>query len=167
MMTAVRIRHEAVYAADPDTVYAMLVDPAYRVRVCEAMGVLSQEVSVEPAGEGHLVRIDQEQPTAGVPSFARKFAGETTRAVQVETWQAASPRRAALTIETPGKPTRTEGSLTLGPHADGAVVTLEADLTVTVPLIGGRLEKLMADLFRAGRETEHAVGVAWLEGDRG
>jgi hypothetical protein len=37
---------------------------------------------------------------------------------------------------------------------------------VKVPLIGGKLEALAANLFREGKEKEHAVGVAWLQGDR-
>ena len=32
-----------------------------------------------------------------------------------------------------------------------------------VPLIGGRLEKLMAEKVAAGMDVEHAVGVRWLQ----
>ena len=32
-----------------------------------------------------------------------------------------------------------------------------------VPLIGGRLEKLMAEKVAAGMEVEHSVGVIWLK----
>jgi hypothetical protein len=33
-------------------------------------------------------------------------------------------------------------------------------------LIGGKLEALVADLFKAGMDKEHAAGVAWLKGER-
>ena len=40
---------------------------------------------------------------------------------------------------------------------------MELEIEVEVPLIGGRLEKLMAEKVAAGMDVEHAVGVAWLE----
>ncbi len=91
MMSAMKFRHEIRYDASADDVFAMLADPDFRRASCAAMGVLSCDVRVEPAGAGMTVVIDQVQPTAGVPSFARTFAGDTTRAVQTEEWS--SPRR--------------------------------------------------------------------------
>ena len=35
-----------------------------------------------------------------------------------------------------------------------------------VPLIGGKLESLMADLVAEGMDKEQAAGAAWLAGDR-
>jgi hypothetical protein len=35
-----------------------------------------------------------------------------------------------------------------------------------VPLIGGKLEGLLADLFKSGMNKEHTAGVAWLAGER-
>ena len=64
----------------------MLADPAFRERSAKAMGVISADVSIDRTGGGMEVRIDQVQPTEGVPSFAKKFAGETTRAIQTEKW---------------------------------------------------------------------------------
>jgi uncharacterized protein YndB with AHSA1/START domain len=163
MMAAMKLRHEISYDAAPADVYAMLSDPDFRQRSCDAMGVLSAEITVEPAGDGMRVRIDQVQPTAGVPSFARKFAGETTRAVQVEEW--ADPTQATLTVLTPGKPTEISGTLTLTADGTGTVETFEGEVTVKVPLIGGRLESLVGDLFTAGMDKEHTAGVAWLAGE--
>ena len=73
------------------------------------MGVISADVTITPNGEGISVRIDQVQPTEGVPGFAKKFAGETTRAVQTEEWS--SPAGGTISIETPGKPTSIKGTL--------------------------------------------------------
>ena len=35
-----------------------------------------------------------------------------------------------------------------------------------MPLIGGRLESLMADLVASGMDKEQTAGAAWLAGDR-
>ena len=81
-----KVTHTATYDAPAADVYAMLTDPAFRQRAADASGVVSAEVTVEESGGGHVVTIDQVQPTEGVPAFAKKFAGDTTRAVVVETW---------------------------------------------------------------------------------
>ncbi|MDQ6641860.1 MAG: DUF2505 domain-containing protein [Actinomycetota bacterium] len=159
-------RHELRYHATAAEVFAMLADPAFRQKSAEAMGVISADVDITPAGigEGMHVRIDQVQPTAGVPGFAKRFAGETTQAVQVEEWS--SSRQATISIRTPGKPTSIEGTLNLS-ETDGVTTeTMQAQIKVKVPLIGGKLESLMADLVSAGMDKEHAVGAAWLRGER-
>ncbi len=165
MMSAMKIRHEISYDAPPADVYAMLADPSFRRKSCAAMGVLSCDVRIEPAAEGMTVVIDQVQPTAGIPAFAKKITGETTRAVQTEEWT--GPAEATLTVRTPGKPMEIEGRLTLTADGASTVETFEGDVRAKVPLIGGKLESLTADLFKAGMDKEHSAGVAWLAGERG
>ena len=85
------------------------------------MGVISADVTITAeAATGISVRIDQVQPTEGVPGFARKFAGETTRVVQTEEWDSAQPA-APSRSRRPGKPTSINGTLSLDgvgrPHA--------------------------------------------------
>jgi hypothetical protein len=166
MMTAMDFRHELRYDATAAEVFAMLADPGFRRKSAEAMGVVSMDVSITPAaaGEGMRVHIDQVQPTEGVPGFAKRFAGETTNAVQVEEWS--SGRQATISIETPGKPTSVTGTLELRESGDVTTESMQAEIRVKVPLIGGRLERLMADLVAAGMDKEHAVGTAWLRGER-
>jgi TusA-related sulfurtransferase len=164
MMTAMKIRHEVTYDAGVDEVYAMLADPEFRKKSCDAMGVVSADVKIDAAGDKLRVIIDQVQRTEGIPSFAKKFAGETTRAVQTEEWD--DHAGATLVVTTPGKPTTITGRISLVASGGSTVQAFEGEAKVKVPLIGGKLEALAADLFRDGREKERAVGVAWLAGDR-
>ena len=87
------------------------------------------------------------------------------RGVLTEEWSADG--RASLALHTPGKPTQITGVLTLTQHGARTVEVFEGEAKAKVPLIGGRLEALLADMFRAGLDTEHAVGVSWLKGQRG
>lgn len=158
------LRLDLAYDAPPDDVFAMLSDPTFRERVCEAQDVVSHEVSVTTAGDGFTYVNDQVQRTEGLPSFAARFAGETTRAVQREEW----PDRngGSLVIETPGKPSDVRGSVRLEPGGGGTTEVVEVEVTVKVPLLGGKLEKLVGDQVRHGFDVEHAVGTAWLNGER-
>ena len=162
-MTAMRFHHQLRYDAPVPAVHAMLADPGFREASAQAQGVVSADVSIVADGDRMTVVVDQVQPTAGVPGFARKFAGETTRAIQTEEW--GSTTDATIRIETPGKPTSITGTLTLRPDGEGTVETMEAEIKVRVPLIGGRLEILMADLVAQGMDHEHEAGVDWLGKD--
>ena len=157
-----KLTHSLTYDAALADVHAMLADPAFRTRVVEAMGASIRELTLTPSGDGFDLVLDQDQQTAGLPSFAKKFAGETTRAIQTESWGATS---GTLSIETPGKPSSAAGTITLSESGGRTTETVTLDITVKVPLIGGKLENLVADQVRAGMDTEHAVGVAWLNGE--
>ena len=159
-----KVTHTATYDAPLAEVYAMLTDPAFRRYAADATGVLSADVTVEPHGDGHVVTIDQVQPTEGVPAFARKFAGETTRAVQVETWT--SSEHATLAVQTPGRPTDVSGTYVLREDGGRTTQSFTGEVKVKVPIIKDRLEKVMAQLFTEGRDKERAAGAAWLRGDR-
>lgn len=164
MMTPMKVTHTATYDAPAADVYAMLTDPDFRQYAAAGAGVLKADVTVTPHGEGHEVRVEQVQETQGVPSFAKKFAGQTTEVVVTETWS--SPSAATVTVKTPGKPTDISGSYRLAETGGRTTQTFEGDLTVKVPLIGGKLEKLMADLFTQGRDHDQAAGNDWLKGHR-
>jgi hypothetical protein len=159
-----KLHHEISYDAPLADVFAMLSDPAFRQASADAMGVISADVTIVAKGEGITVHIDQVQPTEGVPGFARKFAGATTRAVQDEEWS--SPAGGTITIDTPGKPTSIKGTLSLVESGGVTTESLDVEVKVKVPLIGGKLESLMADLVTTGMDKEHAAGAAWLGGKR-
>jgi uncharacterized protein YndB with AHSA1/START domain len=164
MMCAMKFQHQVSYAASPDQVFEMLADPAFREAAVAAQGVVSAEVDLKRTADGFSLTVDQLQRTDDLPSFARTITGETTRAIQREEW--ADPTGGTLTFESPGKPAGVDGTVTLRPEGSGTVEIVELDIDIKVPLIGGRLERLLAEKIRAGMDAEHGAGVAWLEGNR-
>ncbi len=158
-----KFRHELTYDAPPDEVFAMLADPAFRRQACAAMEVISADVQLDPDpdGEGFTLVIDQLQNTKDLPGFARTFAGDSTQAIQREVWP--SRRSGSLSIDSPGKPASATGTIRLEPAGAGTTEIVELEIKVKVPLIGGKLEKLMADRVAAGMDLEHTVGTTWLK----
>ncbi len=159
-----KFRHELVYDAPPDEVFAMLSDPAFRQRVAAAQEVVSADVEVTEQGGGFRLVSKQVQNTAGLPAIAKKFAGDTTDVVITEDWPGADG--GTIDIDAQGKPTSSKGTITLAPHGEGTRELVELELKVKVPLIGGKLESLMAEQIKDGYLVEHEVGVAWLSGER-
>ncbi|MCW2814262.1 MAG: Polyketide cyclase / dehydrase and lipid transport [Nocardioides sp.] len=159
-----KFRHALTYDATPDEVFAMLSDPAFREKVCAAQEVVSADVQLTPSGGGFDLVIDQVQNTAGLPAIAKKIAGDTTAITLKESWKDASG--GSLQIIAPGKPTSAAGTIRLEATGTGTTETVELDVKVKVPLIGGKLESLMGDNIKDGMDVEHTVGAAWLAGER-
>ncbi len=65
-------------------------------------------------------------------------------------------------MEIPGKPGDMRGTVAL--RESGGTTTETVDLTVKVgiPLVGGKLEGLIADLLLKALRAENTVGRAWL-----
>lgn len=154
------IKHELRYDATLAQVTAMLADPTFREDVCTYQGVTKVDVTIDVDGDTKDVRIDQWQPTQGMPSFAKKIVGEETNIVQVEHWS--SSTRGDISVSIPGKPGSMTGTATIVETGGAVVETVELTVKVNIPLVGGKLEGLIADLLLKALKAEHKVGVRYL-----
>lgn len=155
-----RLTHALTYDAPLARVSAMLADPAFREEVCARQKVLSADVSVSEADGVRTVVVDQTQAADGIASFARKFVGDEINIVQTESWT--SEDRATVEVDLPGKPGDISGDVRL--TESGAVTTETVDLQVkvSIPLVGGKIEGLVSDLLRKALEVENTVGRDYL-----
>jgi len=151
--------HELTYDAPLADVAAMLADPAFREKVCDALHAISRTVTITGTTESGSVAIDYSQAAAGIPSFARKIVGDTIDIVQREQWSA---HRAALDITIPGKPGDMKGTITLTERGGTTVETVTVEIRVGVPLIGGKLERLIEEILVKALRKENQVGREWL-----
>lgn len=160
MMCGMKVTHSVRYDAPPADVYAMLTDPTFREKASWAQDADSVTVEVD----GGTVRIVMSQPNTDVPSFAKAFAGATTTVHQSEDWR--DGVEADFTTDTPGKPVSIRGTRRLVADGDGTLDTFEGEAKARVPLIGGKIEKLVAEKLKDGWDTEAGLGARWLKGER-
>lgn len=157
-----RFLHEAAYETDPDTVYAMLTDPTFREEVCRSQQVLRFAVTVEDTDQGVAVDVDQVQAARYIPSYAQSFVGPEIEIQQRETWH--TPTDATLEVTVPGKPVRMLGTVSLRVRDGRTVETVAGEIKVSIPLIGGKIEGMVGDVFRLALNAEHTVGADWIAG---
>jgi len=155
-----KFREELTYDAPPAQVRAMLADEGFRSEVCTYQRVLSHEVAITQDGAGMRVRIEQTQPAKGIPAFAAKFIGDTVEILQEEDWS--GERAGDLSVTIPGKPGSLKGTIRLEETATGTREIVEGDIKVSIPLVGGKIEKLIGDLLAAAIRAENTVGREWL-----
>lgn len=162
---AMRFEHTTTYPASAEAVLAMLTDESFRRRVCEQQHALSYAVRVLGTGVGAEVTITQTQSMKGAPAIASKLTGDSVELTQRESWRSA--RAADFSFEIPGKPGDLRGTIALqdSPGADGSCEEVfTGEVKVRVPLVGGRLESLIADILRAALRREGETGQTWLAG---
>jgi hypothetical protein len=146
--------------ATAEQVYAMLGEPSFREQVCDFQGVLRKTVSISPSGAGMSVTIDQVQAAQGIPSFAKKFVGEEINIVQKEAWS--SPTAGAVSVEIPGKPGEIRGTVSVTEDDTGTTENVTMDVKVGIPLVGGKIEGLIAEMLTKALRAENHVGRQWL-----
>jgi hypothetical protein len=159
-----RVSHTLTYPdATVHDVFAMFADPAFRTAVSEYQRVIDFDCRISMNGEGMDVQIEQAHGTDRIPGFAQRLVGREIRFVQQETWE--SPSSADLHVSVPGKPGNIAGSETLTQSGDDVVQTVDIAVTVSMPLVGGKVEDLIAGFIGRVFDAENKVGVKWLAGE--
>ena len=157
---ATRLSYDLTYDAPLTDVGEMLMEPAFREEVCDAQGVLSKTVTIGPDGGGMKVVIDQVQAAQGIPGFARKFVGDEINLIQTERWS--DMETGTVEVVIPGKPGQMTGTISLRESGGTTTETVQMDVKVNIPLVGGKIESLIADLLRKALRAENAVGRDYL-----
>ena len=146
-----------------EEVRAMLADPAFRQAVCDYQAVEDSEVVVEEYDDGSMTADTHRTYGADfVPSFARKFVGASIEVVQREEWSATE---ATFELTIPGKPGEMHGRARLTQSGPDAVENIDGEVKVGIPLVGGKLEDLIAGVLENGFRAENKVGLKWLAGE--
>jgi len=152
------VTFDMTYDAPLATVTAMLADPAFREQVCDAQRATSKTVSI--SGIPGTVDVTFTQKTEGIPSFAKKFVGSTITVRQHETWS--TPLAATVDIDAGVPIADIKGSVGLAEQGAQTVETVTLQVTVKVPLVGGKLEALVSEMMRKALTKEYATGKIYL-----
>lgn len=146
---------EFEYPAPEVRVLELLKDARFRESVCEAQHATSHTVVVE----GDVVEIRYTQPVRGLPLFATKFVGDSVEIHQREVWSGPS---ANFELTLPGKPGDITGTRTLAAQGSGCREVVSMTAKVSLPLVGGKLEELILQIFKKGVAREHRTALASL-----
>ncbi len=155
-----RFRHVLSYDATHDEVFDMIADAEFRELVAGRQLAVRHTVDLRDTHAGMDVVVELVRPTNGLPPFAATLVGPEIVTRQHEIWRTRDHARLELFV--PGKPARMEGSITLV-ESDGVTTqTVAGEITVSVPFIGGKVEGVIADLFRMALDVEQEAGVEWF-----
>ncbi len=157
---ATKLSYDLTYDAPMLDVGEMLMDVGFRERVCDAQHALRKTVTVGQDGGGMKVVVDTVRAAQGIPGFAKKLVGDEIQLVQTERWS--DIENALIEVVIPGKPGQLSGTLALRESGGTTTETVELEIRVSIPLVGGKIESLIADLMRKALRAENAVGRQYL-----
>jgi uncharacterized protein YndB with AHSA1/START domain len=142
MATRMTLTHH--YDSDVETVYALITDPDFITRKYDALGGRNIAVDRTDSDDGGCVVVTKRTMTIDLPGFAKKVLSPNNTAVQTETWEPAAAdgsRTGRYKVEFQGVPSSVSGTLVLSDDGGRVKQLIEADVKVSVPLLGGKLEK--------------------------
>lgn len=154
------------YPADVEQVLAMLADEEFLRHKAEALGHRDFAVlDISETGGTTTITTKRTVPVA-LPDFARKFLSPTNETTQTDVWNAPAAdgsRDGVWNIAVAGAPVRMSGTVRLGPAGStGCTNTIRGQLKVAVPLVGGRLEKMLVEQTGRVIDAEGEFGRRWL-----
>lgn len=152
------------YPGTVDEVVAMYLTPAYLER---RFGQFVVEGSSTVSVEGERASFAGTVRPELIPAAASRFVKSDLRVTFTEEWatnEAGATSRTSVTVD--GAPVSVEATSTLSPSDAGSAREVSGNLSVRVPLLGGRIEKeAVAHLGRVV-EREQALAMQWLEEHR-
>ena len=160
-----KLSETMTYAAPPETVYAMVTDPAFQERKCVEAGAQQHASAVSPVGGGDRVVTKRDLPADDLPDFAKSMVGGTLSVTETYEWGAAAAdgaRTGTLTVEVAGAPVALRSAVRLAPTVGGSQITVDGDLKASIPLFGGKIEKAAAPAVIEAIRSEQRTGTAWL-----
>lgn len=143
-----RMHLEHHYDADVETVFALITDPDFMTRKYTAIGSTNVAVDRSEEDGGGCELVMRRTVTVDLPGFAKRVMTPSNTAVQTENWAVADTNGARICmyhVEIQGMPSKVTGTVTLSAEGTGTKQDIEADVKVSIPLLGGKLEKFAVE----------------------
>jgi hypothetical protein len=158
------IDHRSTFDFPADKVFATMTDPEYlRARLRELGGPGSELLEHEADAEHARYRLRQGLSEKDLPSIVGKVVSGDLAIERTETLNRSGDGYAGdVAVKIQGAPASASGTMQLTPTNGGSTFEVHTDVSVSVPLIGGKIEEIVADQVRKLLDAETEFTVSWL-----
>jgi hypothetical protein len=159
-----KFSYKQTFPKDIATVLRMFCDPAYHEKLQKALGAMDLK-QLEHSDDGNRFRIKlgyTVKSSVPLPGFAKKVLGETSAVVQEESWDRAK-KTGELSVMVKTLPGTLRCTTSLSEASGTTTKTFNWDVSVRIPLIGGKIEQLVVDDIKTKIEPEQATGRKLLQ----
>ncbi len=145
--------------ADVETVFAILSGEDWADHKAEHLGDGSLLVSREVHADGGVTLVLSRKLPDGVPGFLHRFLPADRRVITTDVWGPSVDgcRRGTWAAHIAGAPAKLGGTMRLEPVGAGNCHTIDGEVKVPVPIIGGKTESFIAEQIVRLAEAEAAV----------
>ncbi|RVW10120.1 DUF2505 domain-containing protein [Prescottella agglutinans] len=141
------IEHSAQYPHPVATLHAALTDERYWHARLQEVGGPGAKLDEVTLGDGTVaVAMTQSVPAEHLPAMVTKVRPGDLIIKRTESWGPLHGDRAEGTFsaEVEGAPGQLRGTMTLTADGDGSLLVMEGEVEVKLPLIGGKVESVIA-----------------------
>ena len=159
------IDYRSTLSFPAETVFAAMTDEEYlRARLRDFGGPGSALLEYEKTADGARYRLRQGLSERDLPPVVGKVVGGDLAIERTETLRRADAGGydGDVDVRIPGAPASAGGTMRLADDGAGSVFEVHADVVVSVPLLGGTIEGIVAEQVRRLLEAETAFTVKWL-----
>jgi hypothetical protein len=155
-----RFEHRTSFPAPVDTVYSTLVDEAFlTARLRDIGGKDAALLGHETSEDGVTFRLRQGVDAKHLPGAVRSLLSGDLVVEREERWRGhESASRATIS----GVPAEIKSRGRLAPRGDGAELVISAEVKVSIPLVGGKIEKVVAEQVTKLLAAEAEYTEKWL-----
>lgn len=154
------------YPAPVESVMSMLSNPEYQRTRVQGRGLEKTDVSCGSHGSGHRIILTGVFPQNRVPAQAKRFIRGPISFTTAETWtpRADETYAGTLTADLSGLPVAGGAAMVLRPGKDAQSCeqVIDLEFTVSVPLLGRRIEQEAVDHLGVVVRDEEKRAAQWL-----
>ena len=156
------------FEADTAAVFAMFSDPEYhRQKLVDAGHTHVEVLECGLGADGTTFRIVTRRTVAvDVPGVLKRVLTPTNSVTQTDEWapEKKGVRTGTWKVDIKGVPIHLSGTMQLKAAKPGSVETISGAAKASLPLVGGKLEKLAAGNFNESTAQEQDFSNRWLAG---
>lgn len=144
---------------DPETLFGFMLNPDFLAEVARESGAIDHAIRVQGL-------TTTSQRTLRAPEKAHKITGPTIQIIEERAWSTAQPdgsRSATVSLTAPGQPITMPGYVTISPSGGQSRIDVRGELSVKIPLVGKKVEKMAAPAVEDGIRAEERVARRWLQ----
>jgi len=157
------IKHS--YPVSVNTAFKMLTDEDYLQEKFETTGSTNIEImKCEEEGDVFVIENKREIP-ANPPGFAKKFIKAKNKVVGKDIWDLSGKKtkKGTFELDIKGAPIKLSGNLALNPTKNGCDYIIDFKVKVGIPLIGGKIAKLVEADTRKNQELDYEFTIEYLK----
>lgn len=160
------VSFDADLPGSPEAVMRCYADAGFYDALATELELIAHEVDIDTS-DGLKVAWVRHVPTDEIPSFLRRFVGQSVGIIEKRTWTVDGDGsfRSPLdvTADIKGRRATITGTIVLSPKGTGSHLSVRGVVEASVPLVGKTVRGAIAELAVACLEDEVTLLQRWLE----
>ncbi|MBO0841311.1 MAG: DUF2505 domain-containing protein [Sciscionella sp.] len=158
------IEHNSTFSNAAKTVYAAFIDAGYlRDKLAALGGPGAQLLAIEHTADGASYHTQHSIDSRSLPSAVRAVLNRDFTIDRKEVWRAGGDGfSGTVSVTIAGMPGQLDGTLALADDADGSRYAIRGEISVPIPLVGGKIEESVGTQITRLLAAETQFTEKWL-----